>query len=307
MSLSESAASIGLRTQSIQLMRDAMYRICEGYLSGALTDGSFETLHRRLQSSMVAILAIEQLTGAVKASQVVLGGESSTGAADAVQKLTSQTAEANTARLAAENAVVTATTEQKAAQGALDDARKAKEDKPDDTAAATAVTEAEAKLDEKTKALTPAKKTLSDAEDAYKAIDEGRRAALSGTTSASSTGQMQAVSTSPALDPEAVKSVAEAVTDIVHTTLELQYSNELCTTLMVGRAYDKEVAAEKDSPVVEKCLELLQQTVDRISADTRIAVANAEAYRDRVKRLSAAELAKLPPEPKRPPPILFSN
>ena len=71
-SLQEQAASIGLRTQSIQLMRDAMYRLCEGYLSNSLDPMSFETLHRRFQNTMVAILAIEQLTGTVKASQITL-------------------------------------------------------------------------------------------------------------------------------------------------------------------------------------------------------------------------------------------
>jgi hypothetical protein len=52
--LSEAGGSIGLRTQSIQLIRDSMYRLCEGYLSGALNEVAFETLHRRFQSSMVA-------------------------------------------------------------------------------------------------------------------------------------------------------------------------------------------------------------------------------------------------------------
>ncbi len=35
-SVNESSAFVGLRTQSIQLLRDALYRLCEGYMSGAL-------------------------------------------------------------------------------------------------------------------------------------------------------------------------------------------------------------------------------------------------------------------------------
>jgi hypothetical protein len=68
-SASEAAASIGLRTQSIQLLRDAMYRMCEGYAAGGIDSVEYGVMMRRFQSSMVAILAIEQLTGAVTAQQ----------------------------------------------------------------------------------------------------------------------------------------------------------------------------------------------------------------------------------------------
>lgn len=70
--LSESAASIGLRTQSIQLLRDAMYRLCEGYAAGAMTEPEFAAMQRRYQSTMLGVLAIEQLTGPVVAAQVLL-------------------------------------------------------------------------------------------------------------------------------------------------------------------------------------------------------------------------------------------
>lgn len=74
---SESAASIGLRTQTIQLLRDAMYRLCEGYASGALDDIAFSRLQRRYQNIMMGLLAIEQLTGVVTARQVVLSTSAS--------------------------------------------------------------------------------------------------------------------------------------------------------------------------------------------------------------------------------------
>ncbi|MEM7408881.1 MAG: hypothetical protein AAF430_01435 [Myxococcota bacterium] len=62
----EGALNIGLRTQSIQLLRDAMYRICEGYFSSAIGGPDYQLLHLRYRDSMVALLAIEQLTGAVR-------------------------------------------------------------------------------------------------------------------------------------------------------------------------------------------------------------------------------------------------
>jgi len=42
--LAEQSGSISLRTQSIQLMRDAMYRACEAYLSGGISEGEFYSL-----------------------------------------------------------------------------------------------------------------------------------------------------------------------------------------------------------------------------------------------------------------------
>lgn len=82
--LGQSVASMGLRTQSIQLLRDAFYRLCEGYAGGGLDAYEYGILTRRFQSNMLAILAIEQLTGAVTGPSVVAGatGTSSVAAAE---------------------------------------------------------------------------------------------------------------------------------------------------------------------------------------------------------------------------------
>jgi hypothetical protein len=77
--IGEAAASIGLRTQSIQLLRDAMYRMCEAYALGAIDRVQYGVMMRRFQANMIAILAIEQLTGAVAAPPVAVSatGEAS--------------------------------------------------------------------------------------------------------------------------------------------------------------------------------------------------------------------------------------
>ncbi len=67
------AASIGLRTQSITLLRDAQYRLCEAYVNGGITGAQLATLQRRFQNIMVADLAIEQLTGYAKPTIVTVG------------------------------------------------------------------------------------------------------------------------------------------------------------------------------------------------------------------------------------------
>lgn len=74
LALSEAAASVGLRTQSITLLRDALYRICEAYYNGQLDRHEVRLLLARTQDLTTAVVSIEQLTGAVVAQQAALGG-----------------------------------------------------------------------------------------------------------------------------------------------------------------------------------------------------------------------------------------
>lgn len=75
-SISEVASNIGIRTQSIQLLRDGMYRLCESYVNGALDRKEYIAQQRRYQIMMSGLLAIESLTGVVTPKQVILRGES---------------------------------------------------------------------------------------------------------------------------------------------------------------------------------------------------------------------------------------
>lgn len=70
--LSGSAASIGLRTQSITLMRDTLYRICEAFYNKAINELDVIQMLQRSQDLTLGILAIEQLTGAIVARQALL-------------------------------------------------------------------------------------------------------------------------------------------------------------------------------------------------------------------------------------------
>lgn len=69
---SGNAGSIGLRTQSITLMREILYRICEASYGKKITDFDVAQLLRRSQDLTLGVLAIEQLSGAVKAQQVAI-------------------------------------------------------------------------------------------------------------------------------------------------------------------------------------------------------------------------------------------
>ena len=85
--LNESGAFVGLRTQSIQLLRDAMYRSCEAYLSGGIDSEQYALLLRRHQRYMLALLSIESLTGTVRAATVTISTESLATAARSIQDL----------------------------------------------------------------------------------------------------------------------------------------------------------------------------------------------------------------------------
>ena len=80
LSNTNTAASIGLRTQTIQLLRDAYYRLCEAYLGDGIDSIAFDVMQRRFQNQITALLAIEQLTGTVTAAQA---GLNTTASADA--------------------------------------------------------------------------------------------------------------------------------------------------------------------------------------------------------------------------------
>lgn len=109
----ESAASIGLRTQSIQLLRDLNYRICEAYANDAIGPAEASALLRRGQSTMMGLIAIEQLTGPVVAGQVALSASVNAGTGGSSSDVAAAQAALTTAKenlLKAQAEVDTATT-----------------------------------------------------------------------------------------------------------------------------------------------------------------------------------------------------
>ncbi|WP_345974596.1 hypothetical protein [Sulfurimonas sp. HSL3-7] len=83
----EGTSFIGLRTQSIQLLRDAMYRNCEAYANGALDKAQYGIAARRYQRSMIALLAIEQLTGTVRVPPVTITTVGTTEVAKSISEM----------------------------------------------------------------------------------------------------------------------------------------------------------------------------------------------------------------------------
>jgi hypothetical protein len=68
---SENAATIE-RTQTINILREVMYRNCERYLSGAISETEFIVQAARDQQLIVQVLAVEQITGVARAQSTAL-------------------------------------------------------------------------------------------------------------------------------------------------------------------------------------------------------------------------------------------
>lgn len=86
----ESGASIGLRTHSIQLLRDQLYSICQAYGNSGITPSAYRMMLTRNQRNTVALMAIEQLTGVVRGPSVTLSGSATADRAGTVLELTTQ-------------------------------------------------------------------------------------------------------------------------------------------------------------------------------------------------------------------------
>lgn len=275
----ESAASIGLRTQSITLMRDVLFRICEQYQSGALTPAAVETLERRYQSSMVAILAIEQLTGAVRAPAVNLGSKSSNGGADSVAAIYKAQSEASTASIAADSKAVSARKDRDTAKAALaalladggeadpskmDTARKTKYDGLNGQVTKTEGDLTTADSDAKLKAGR-----LKDANLALAAIGAGDGSAEASAEIA--TLQQHELSDA------ATASIATAVQNIVSDAMQLGFLRETCATLLVASIEGRSSIAPAATPVgfADSCKTYFDTTVASLGAanEKQLAVA----------------------------------
>lgn len=252
MSLAESGGSFGLRTQSITLMRDEMYRACELYMDGAIDGASWEIMHRRSQNLMIATLAIEQLTGAVRARQIVLGGSASTGNADAVLKLTDATEAARASAIAAEGEHDAAQTDVEAAQKTVTTKEAAVKSATGDEAIAAAQADldaAKADLEAKKKTLQVKDAVWKNKQAAFDSVDRSRIAALNGQTTSSANGSF--ADGGNQLDPVTASNLSSDIKDIVEKTLDQTYSRELCVTVLLRIARGE---LPDRSPVAQECL-----------------------------------------------------
>lgn len=245
------AAMIGLRTQSITLMRDEAYRLCEAYMNGAIDRTYFDTLHRRFQNLMVANLAIEQLTGYARPPVIVIGG--SAGADASNQLLEAQAAldkgnldlkQKTTDRKKAESELQATTNDIKALDADGDG-------QADDKSKADQLAADKKKLPDLTAAVASAKKDEDDATTNVASLQATRDAARSPNATASSLPTKIEISSSGG--PAISSTVAFAVDDIVTSAIDHDYSSDFCFD------YISNLPAEKipNNPVYKTCAQIV--------------------------------------------------
>jgi hypothetical protein len=254
LSIAEAAGAIGLRTQSIQLMRDHMYRVCEGYLSGAVSGITFQLMHRRFQTTVVGILAIEQLTGAMRAPTVVLGGSSQVGNAEAISQLTALRESTAKSVDEAETALSSAITAEEGARAELAEAEAASGAAPADAAKTAARDQKQDELKKATAARLDADGSVASRRTALAAIDRQLVLARS-SGSATASGAIEALGSRSPVDMTAV---SDAVTQIVKGTMGLPNNDDFCIAVLAEAAV-KLSQINPDSPVAQECLARLRR------------------------------------------------
>jgi len=279
------AASIGLRTQSITIMRDALYRMCEAYNNGVLGDVMVATLLGRSQDLTAVILAVEQLTGAVAADQVILTGSANANASASLIS-SQQLLDAATKNLEKkETAVEDAQTERDSAQTALTQAKSDEQKEKseydvlhandaDDKNQATidARTEwenarqetasAQREFDRASEKLEDRKKQLADAKEVHDAIESAKDAALtSAAAGTAGSGQFAPIVARKQLSDAASKEIANAVQTMVTEVLHKSYAVESCMALLTSR----NVIESRDKPlsrVEALCIRLVERGIE---------------------------------------------
>lgn len=71
-SYAQNAAFIGMRTQTIQLLRDGLFRACEAYMNGAIDEVQYNMLLVNMPKTMAALVAMDGLTGRPSAPPIIL-------------------------------------------------------------------------------------------------------------------------------------------------------------------------------------------------------------------------------------------
>jgi hypothetical protein len=86
-SSAQELATIGVRTATIQLLRDGLYRACEAYMNGALDDFGYGLILSQYDKLMLTMMSIEGAAQMRPAPAVVLGTQAGVAGASASQLL----------------------------------------------------------------------------------------------------------------------------------------------------------------------------------------------------------------------------
>ena len=70
---SEAAASLAMRTQTVQLLRDSMFRACEAYMNGAIDQHQYNVVLLNIDRLMVTLMGVDAIGGTATVPAVAIG------------------------------------------------------------------------------------------------------------------------------------------------------------------------------------------------------------------------------------------
>ena len=281
LAISEVAATIP-RTQTINALRESMYRTCERYLNDAISKDEFIIQAARDQRTLVAILAIEQMTQAARPPQVTLTPGS-------VNATTGSDTDYVKAVNDASDAQVAADADLKAKQEAYGKAADPK--KCDDLLKTTD----EAKVPDADKTAWKACGVAKAAVDSAAAASDKAKARLTnikqvaagaaGGAAASVVAGTVAVQASQ--DSRAdITAIAPNIQHIVDKAFDFDELQETCVVaLRRGRS--------TDNPLYDHCLPLVNQALDRATNRFGLSVSEYAGYEKTLAQKSSALKAYL--------------
>ncbi len=296
--LESAAGSIGLRTQSITLMRDALYRLCEARANGDLAGIPSVMLQTRSQDLTAVVVAVEQLTGAVVASQLALTPTASASASAnlvANQQLLNQAQQdEETKRKSVEEAdgiakaQQTRVNEQQAKVTAADLSYQ-EATKPGNTveemerinrlarlnAEKATLAQDQAKLVTDNAELKRRQDLLTESTRVRQAIEDAKNAALTNSTATTgATNQFVTPAQRNQLSAEATKQIAESVKAMVTTVLGKTYIIETCLILINEEKFVKDPAFRAP---LNACLDSILATAERQASQVNLETAISQA------------------------------
>jgi hypothetical protein len=256
-SSSETGATIA-RTQTLNMLREMMFRTCERYLSGAISADEFPIIAARDQRIMVSILAIEQLTGSItpRGLAITSGGNAGTGAnsAETLRLLT----EARAAVVSAQATVAQKTTAQIAADTAAGGCAALKATVAAIVPPATPTVDQTNKLNACNSAEAARNSAVAARDAAQEHYETLVRASAGGlgTSTATTSGTAQEIGTAPERS-QSVREVALAVEHIVAATFGQDETQLFCIRVLGGQN-----SALGDPRLQAQCLDYLVTQVN---------------------------------------------
>ena len=308
-------ASLGLRTQSITIMRDALYRVCEAIANGVVTKVGAITLLTRAQNMTAVVLAIEQLTGAVSASPVILTSDARANAS-AILMANQELLEAaetdvkekkeNLRESQQELKEIEAAVKEK--QSVVKKAQDALIDSGDDgdvlnIRSETLEAATQDRNNEQTK-FDAAKRTvqfneglLEEAEKNRDAIRNIREAGLTQVTAtAVGVGQFGNTPTQRnQLDAESTKEIARAIKEMVKHAIDKDYTVESCMALITDISSNSSNESNESNNIIHECTKLVSANLRKETMDIETSSFDKlDAAGKRIlKQLEAGERDKL--------------